>query len=132
MILFSSKTVATRLAILALGFGLAGGAATASPIAAGTDTAWHGNLTAGARFGTAVGGLAADLPATLWQQGSGFEGVAACSAETEALFGCRSGEVYMVFQPVELGRKGHVYFKVDGNRISQIGWDLKVVPTSDG
>ena len=132
MILRSKTMFATRLAILALGLGFVAGTASASPIAAGTDTAWHGNLTAGAKFGTAVGGSAADLQASLWQQGFGYEGVAACSAETEALFGCRSGEVYLVFQPVGLDRKGHIYFKVDGNRVTEIGWDLKVVPYSDG
>ena len=128
-----SKTMfATRLALWALALGLTASAATAVPIAAGTDTAWHGNLTAGAKFGTAVGGSAADLQASLWQQGFGFEGVAACSAETEALFACRSGEVYLVFQPVGLDRKGHIYFKVEGERVAQIGWDLKVVAFSDG
>jgi len=130
MTMFSKTMIATTLAIVALG--LTTSAATASPIATGTDTAWHGNLTAGAKFGTAVGGSAANLQTTLWQQGFGFEGVASCSAETQALFGCRAGEVFLVFQPVELGRKGHIYFKVDGNRVAQIGWDLKVVAYSDG
>jgi len=41
MILLSKTMFATRLALLALGLGLAGGTASASPIAAGTDTAWH-------------------------------------------------------------------------------------------
>jgi hypothetical protein len=118
--------------IAALAAGLAACATTPNPIPAGTETAGYGHLVSGGKFGAEIGRLAADAPTALWNAGYGYQGVAACSGETQSLFACHNGEIFMRFQPVALDRKGVVYLKLDGGRISEIGWDLRNVPAEEG
>lgn len=123
--------VSKHLLPLAFAAGLAACSTTPNPVPAGTDTAWYGNLGQGGKFGTAVGLLAANAPEALWAQGYGYEGMVACSSETRDLLGCHPNEQYLSFQPVEIGRKGHVYLKVENDRVSQIAWAFTVVPYLD-
>lgn len=118
--------------LLALGSGLTAFAGTPDAIPAGTDTAWHGNLLAGGKFGATVGQSASNVQQTLWAQGYGYQGVAECTAAVSRLFSCQAGEKYLEFQPLQLDRKGHIFLKIEGDRVSQIGWDLSVVAYSDG
>jgi hypothetical protein len=122
--------VSTRLLALTLVAGLA--ACASAPVPPGSDTAWHGNLPSGEKFGVEVGQTAANVEETLWAAGYGYEGVAACPAESRALFGCAAGEEYLQFQPVAMDRKGHVYLKIEGGRVSRIVWALTPVAFSDG
>jgi hypothetical protein len=116
---------------VALAAGLAACSTAPNPIPAGTDTAWYGNLTTGAKFGAAVGQSVANLQDRLWAEGYGYEGVVGCSSETYNLLSCQPNERYLAFQPLEFGRRGQIYLKVEHERVSQIGWDLKIVPYLD-
>lgn len=120
-----------RLLPLVLGAGLAACASTPSPVATGTDTAWYGNLSSGGKFGTTIGQSAATAEGTLWANGYGFEGATGCAADTHSLLACQSGAQYLVFQPVEIGRKGHVYLKIEQDRVAQIGWSFTPVAYLD-
>ncbi|GAA0565425.1 hypothetical protein [Rhizomicrobium electricum] len=118
--------------IAALAAGLAACSTTPNPIPAGTETTAYGHLVSGAKFGAEVGRQAADAPTALWDAGYGYQGMVACASDTQALFACRNGDTFMRFQPVALDRKGVVYLKLDGGRISEIGWDLRNVPAEEG
>jgi hypothetical protein len=109
-----------------------GSTAFAGTIPAGTDTASHGNLLAGGKFGMAIGQPASAVEQILWAQGYGYQGMAECTSTISQLFGCRAGERYLEFQPLQLDRKGHVYLKIEGDRVAQIGWELTAVAYSDG
>jgi hypothetical protein len=124
---FVCTTILKRLFALASVAGLA--ACATAPVPSGTDTAMSGNLTAGGKFNVAVGQPAASLQDLLWSEGYGFEGAVACTAS--AMTGCQPSDQILSFQPVEIGRKGHVYFKVVDGRVAQIAWDFKYVPYLD-
>lgn len=121
-----------HLIVIAFSAALAACANLPGPVAAGTDMATTGNLTAGEKFGMTVGASAANASDVMWAEGYGFEGTATCSGETRALFGCTAGDRYLTFQPLAMDRHGHVYLKVEHGRVSAIGWDLAAVAFSDG
>jgi hypothetical protein len=106
--------------------------ATAQTISAGPEAAGQGTLISGSKFGMDIGGAAADAQAALWDAGYGYQGVAACTDATRALFACHAGDTFLRFQPVALDRKGAVYLKLEDGHISAIGWDLKNVPAQEG
>lgn len=124
--------LAKRLALLALVAGLSACAATPNPVVAGTDTAQFGNLTAGGKFGAKVGQSATEAQRVLMAEGYGFEGVVPCSDSTQTLLGCQKSEHYLAFQPVQNGLKGHIYLKIENDRVAQIGWRINVVSYLDG
>jgi hypothetical protein len=125
MVMMSAiKAFAASLALLLA-------ACSTMPIPAGTDTAWQGNLKDGGKFGATVGQSMSDVQQVLVAQGYAFEGMAACSSTTRDLFACGPSDQYAAFQPLAMDRKGHIYLKTDGDRVSQIGWDLKVVAYLD-
>lgn len=128
----ANAKIAKRLAAAILAAGLTACTTTPNPIAAGTDTDWRGNLASGEKFGMAVGHSATEAQDMLWAAGFGYEGAIACTSDTRALLGCRDGDAFLKFQPVALDRKGSVYLKIDGGRITAIGWDLKIVPALEG
>lgn len=105
--------------------------ATAQTIS-GTEAAGQGTLISGSKFGMEIGGAAADARATLWDAGYGYQGMAACTDATRALFACRAGDTFLRFQPVALDRKGAVYLKLEDGRVAAIGWDLTNVPAEEG
>lgn len=116
------------LLLLALATGLS--ACSTTPIASGTDTAQQGNLTAGAKFGAAIGQPINEAQHVLIAQGYGYEGVVMCS--DVALPVCRQADRYLAFQPVAPGLKGHIYLKIENDRIAQIAWRINHVAYLDG
>lgn len=107
-----------------LAFCAAGAAGLAAPALAD-----NGNLTSGSQFGMAIGGAAAAAPDVLWAEGYGFEGAVSC---TDAGLDCQAGDQVLSFQPVALGKHGHVYLKVANGRVAEISWALSAVAYSDG
>lgn len=97
-----------------------------------TQTAASGTLPNGEQLGASVGAPVAGVEDAMWANGYGFEGPTTCAGEVRALVGCKTGDSVLRFQPVALGKKGHVYLRVDNGHIAQIGWDLKTVAFSDG
>jgi hypothetical protein len=120
------------LALLALAAGLTACATTPAPVAAGTDTVQFGNLTTGEKFGAKVGQSTAEAQRVLIAQGYGYEGVVACAPTTQTLLGCQKSEQYLAFQPVQNGVKGHIYLKIENDRVAQIGWQIALVSYLDG
>jgi len=106
-----------------------GACSTTSPEA---ETASHGTLTTGAKFGTGIGRSATALPQTMWAQGYGFLGIETCTSRLTEQINCQAGDVVLAFQPVELGRAGRIWFRIDGDRITAIAWDLKYVAVAEG
>lgn len=104
--------------------------AVAACASAQAGTAWNGAVTSGKEFGVNVGGFAANAQDAMWSDGYGFEGVVPC-AEARAALDCQPGEQLLSFQPLALGKKGHVYLKVESGRVSAIAWALTPVAYSD-
>jgi hypothetical protein len=103
--------------------------ATPNPASAGTDTAWHGNLTKGGKFGAAIGQPVFNAQQEMLAAGYGFEGEFACSSDI--LHSCLAEARYLKFQPVQLGQRGHIYLRIENGVISQIIWELTPVAYLD-
>ena len=116
---------AKRLLFLTLATGLAACSSTA-----GTDMALSGTLTSGEKFGAAIGQPITAAERILMSEGYGFEGVVACAST--ALPGCQQNDRYLVFQPVALDVKGHIYLKIENDRVAQISWQIHHVAYLDG
>ena len=116
-------TFARRLLLLALAGGLAACSTTAG-------TAQFGNLSAGEKFGAAVGQPTSVAQQILLAEGYGYEGVVACAATT--LPGCQQSDRFLAFQPVALGLKGHIYLKIENDRVTAIAWEIRHVAYLDG
>ncbi len=118
----AAATSAKRLLMLILATGLAACAET--PASVGTDTTWQGNLTKGAKFGTATGQSAYSAQQEMQTAGYGFEGEFTCSSGTHILPDCPMEARYLKFQPVQLGQKDHIFLLIENGVVSQIEWEL--------
>ena len=123
-------TSAKRMLVLIIATGVAACAATPNPAPAGTDTAWHGNLTSGSKFGAAIGQADHDARQEMLAAGYGFEGDFTCSSEVH-ISGCQAGARYLKFQPVQPGEKGHIYLQIEDGLVSRISWALTPVAYID-
>lgn len=114
---------AKRLLLWTLAVGLVAGSCTAA-------TAQSGTATSGEKFGAAVGQPAAVAQQRLLAEGYGYEGVVTCASAP--LPGCQQSDRYLAFQPVELGLKGHIYLKIENDRVALIAWQIHHVAYLDG
>ncbi|MDR3526967.1 MAG: hypothetical protein P4L57_06770 [Rhizomicrobium sp.] len=119
------QTPKGRLLLLALAAGLA-----ACSSAAGADVAQAGTLTSGQQFGATVGQPTSVARQVLIAEGYGYEGVVACAGTT--LRGCQQSDRFLAFQPVALGLKGHIYLKIENERVAEIAWQIYHVAYLDG
>ncbi len=126
-----SSSSVKRVLVLILAAGVAACANTPSPAPTGTDTAWHGNLTTGGKFGAAIGQTTPDARQEMFAAGYGFEGQFACSSEKRILPACPSGALCLKFQPVQLGENGHIYLRIENGVVSPIVWELTPVAYLD-
>ena len=117
---------------LASGFAVFLGLANAEPLATGTDTLQYGNVLSGEKFGAHIGQASFEAERIMVAQGYGYEGVVACNAQTAPLLGCQQNQLYLAFQPVQNGHRGHIYLRIENDRVAQIGWALHAVATLDG
>lgn len=126
------KTLKMAPCLVILVMGLAACATAADTVALGTNTDSRGNVTLGEKFGARVGQSTTEAENALLAQGYGFEGVEACDATTQALLACQQSDHYLAFQPVQNGKRGHIYLRIENGRVAQIGWQINTVAYLDG
>ncbi len=98
------------------------------PIPLGTDRQAYGNISEGSRFNIPIGGPRATARSTLEGQGFSFAGTVDCGdSSLQGELGCRSGQVFDVYDKHHGMGHRTISLEVRNERIVRIAWSFLAV-----